>query len=256
MIMTCCSPYESCSFRDGEWPYTHDDDDLLSSGQASPVIDPRTPKAFIALSLDGSKSPSSSMFTQSQPLSAATQLPKGSMNPTIDDAEYEQKVTEFMKKKPWGSRLQPARPASWSDIHSARLGVENESLELDDGKSDAVDTDQSTRAPSPALRHRHHQRHHTVLGGHIHDEPGTMSDDYSDHGRESRVGTKRRPRTPRRRSYHDLASLQGRDVLAIDRMKIDVDLAGQLLVMSRREAHLLKVIMTMKVRSSSFTKRA
>ena len=44
--------------------------------------------------------------------------------------------------------------------------------------------------------------------------------------------------TSRRRSFDDASGLPGSRVLPVQRMKIDVELCGQLLVMRRREQHL------------------
>lgn len=53
----------------------------------------------------------------------------------------------------------------------------------------------------------------------------------------------------RRRSFHDLSSLDDVQVLSIQRMRIDVELCGQSLIMLRREEHLKNVIATLQVSS-------
>lgn len=51
----------------------------------------------------------------------------------------------------------------------------------------------------------------------------------------------------RRRSFHDLASLQNMHVTAIERMRVDVELCGQLLIMIRRDEHLRNVLSCLHV---------
>lgn len=51
----------------------------------------------------------------------------------------------------------------------------------------------------------------------------------------------------RRRSFDDAVNLVDTRVLPIERMRIDVDLCGQLLVMRRREAHLANVVACLQV---------
>ena len=53
--------------------------------------------------------------------------------------------------------------------------------------------------------------------------------------------------TRRRRSFGDAGRLKGTRVLPIERMKIDVELCGQLLIMNRREKHLQNMINCMEV---------
>ncbi|KXN89570.1 Protein STB6 [Leucoagaricus sp. SymC.cos] len=55
----------------------------------------------------------------------------------------------------------------------------------------------------------------------------------------------------RRRSYHDLDSLRSIKVLSPERMKIDVELCAQVLIMVRREEHLRNVIACLEVISYS-----
>lgn len=52
----------------------------------------------------------------------------------------------------------------------------------------------------------------------------------------------------RRRSFHDLQTFSDIEVLTPERMKIDVDICGQLLTMWRREEHLKNVITCTRVR--------
>ncbi|KAH6914895.1 hypothetical protein BKA70DRAFT_1141133 [Coprinopsis sp. MPI-PUGE-AT-0042] len=55
----------------------------------------------------------------------------------------------------------------------------------------------------------------------------------------------------RRRSYQDLDDLRGTNVLTVERMRIDVEICGQVLVMLRREEHLRNVIACLKILNSN-----
>ena len=57
----------------------------------------------------------------------------------------------------------------------------------------------------------------------------------------------------RRRSFHDLKSLRAMPVLTAERMKIDVEIAGQVLIMARREQHLRNVVACLEVNISLST---
>lgn len=50
-----------------------------------------------------------------------------------------------------------------------------------------------------------------------------------------------------RRSFHDIGSLRSMRILSPERMKIDVELCGQLLMMMRREEHLRNIIVCVEV---------
>ena len=52
----------------------------------------------------------------------------------------------------------------------------------------------------------------------------------------------------RRRSFHDLETFEGVQVLSLERMVIDVEICGQLLIAWRREEHLENVAACIKVR--------
>ena len=51
----------------------------------------------------------------------------------------------------------------------------------------------------------------------------------------------------RRRSFHDLETFKGVQVLSLERMVIDVEICGQLLIAWRREEHLENVAACIKV---------
>lgn len=52
----------------------------------------------------------------------------------------------------------------------------------------------------------------------------------------------------RRRSFHDLETFKGVGVLSVERMMIDVEICGQLLIAWRREEHLQNVAECINVR--------
>jgi hypothetical protein len=52
----------------------------------------------------------------------------------------------------------------------------------------------------------------------------------------------------RRRSFHDLETFKEVQVLSLERMVIDVEICGQLLIALRREEHLENVAACVKVR--------
>ncbi|KAF9453007.1 hypothetical protein P691DRAFT_116995 [Macrolepiota fuliginosa MF-IS2] len=60
-----------------------------------------------------------------------------------------------------------------------------------------------------------------------------------------------RPLSVRRRSYHDLNSLRSMKVLSPDRMRIDVELCAQILIMTRREEHLQNVFACLEALTST-----
>lgn len=101
----------------GDRPYANEDDDLLSSGQVSPVgDDPRTPKPFVLQSI-GERN-----FSL-----GANGRKKYSMNVNAGDPEYDEKVSAFVRKRPWGNSFPAtARVSSWSDPISARNMTDEE----------------------------------------------------------------------------------------------------------------------------------
>ncbi|KAJ7507836.1 hypothetical protein B0H11DRAFT_2218648 [Mycena galericulata] len=180
-------------------------EDDLSSGQVSPVgaEDPRTPKQF-----DGMRSAASSAAN-------------------LNTEEYDRKLSAFNHKRPWGTRLTQNRVSSWSDPVSAREIVDmNESEESMTGDGSLL-SDRLRRARSPAPRPTGSVLEEEVL----YEEPsdaGYLSD-------AAPVPSPRRrlltfgPR--RRRSWHqDPASFKDLKVLTPERMRIDVQLCGQVLV--------------------------
>lgn len=87
--------------------YANEDDDLLSSGQASPASD--APKPFGLL--------------PSQPVYSSQKKKDYLLNE--DDPEYQKKVNQFVRTRPWGDRFIATRVSSWSDPVSASQVLES-----------------------------------------------------------------------------------------------------------------------------------
>ncbi|KAG5643968.1 hypothetical protein DXG03_009319 [Asterophora parasitica] len=201
-----------------------DDDDLLSSGQVSP-IDNLRPSPFQLLQ-DGQSLESTTFSTP---------------------ADYERKILEFNQKRPWVNRMQKSRISSWADPVSARGILDEDSSDLEGSRAGS-----STRA-------RRRKRGDTIgswLGGEsLLEEPeewyeGGWSEEEGEEPQTLRTGMFGRTR---RRSFHDLQSLQGMHQIPAERMRVDVELAGQLLIMTRREAHLQNVLACLRVLTSSLS---
>lgn len=202
--------------------FANEDDDLLSSGQVSPVSD------------DGGGNKPFAIFT-SQPALDSIQPKKGfSLN--ADDPEYQRKVDEFVRKRPWGNRFTATRVSSWSDPVSARDDVEH--LEH---KSDGPEPSAQKPLDHPTKPNEKHAR------GRSHERSSISNEVRRD---ASSVSGKITRQELRRRSFHDFAEFRHTKVLSTERMKIDVELCGQLLIMSRREEHLKNVVATLQVITS------
>ncbi|KAI0771647.1 hypothetical protein BD413DRAFT_625156 [Trametes elegans] len=134
-------------------------------------------------------------------------------------SEYDRHVTEFNQKRP--STKPQSRIVSWSDTRTAR-GM----LHENGSKEHRIGASPLSRADSPSSPG---------------DDDSISVLDTADIDRLHR----RRLLTSgsdRRRSFDDAADLAGSRVLPIERMRIDVELCGQLLIMRRREAHLANVL--------------
>jgi hypothetical protein len=102
-----------------------DDDDLLSSGQVSPIGMPLLLQIPLHLF--------NKCITENQRPSPFNVLHDGQSGSTLHttNTEYERKVTEFNQKRPWGNRVYQSRVSSWADPVSARdiLDGDEENLE-------------------------------------------------------------------------------------------------------------------------------
>ncbi|KAJ7228667.1 hypothetical protein GGX14DRAFT_692610 [Mycena pura] len=206
----------------------------LSSGQVSPiggVEDPRTPKQF-----------------DLSATSSAANL--------VNAEKYDRKLSAFNNKRPWSTRLVQNRVSSWSDPVSAR-----EILDADESEENVTGDGASDRA-----RHPHVPRELTssrlAQGSVLGDEDAALDEEPSDAaGYLSDVppgqSLRRRTAAPelrRRRSWHqDFASFKNAKVLSPERMRIDVALCGQVLIMTRREEHLRHVLACVKVLTTSLS---
>ncbi|KAH9844317.1 uncharacterized protein C8Q71DRAFT_826848 [Rhodofomes roseus] len=135
-------------------------------------------------------------------------------------SEYDRRVTEFNRKRPSTRPPYQSRIISWSDPLSAK--------ELVDSNS----SDDRERLTSPLSLLR---RTDSIEDN---ETEATASDTEMD------TAHRRRPLTsgPRRcRSFDAAADMVETRVLPLERMRIDVELCGQLLVMYRREQHLVNV---------------
>ncbi|KAF7355334.1 hypothetical protein MSAN_01449900 [Mycena sanguinolenta] len=210
----------------------------LSSGQVSPVDDPRTPKHFGDLGVGGMSS-----LRPSAASSAAN---------ILNLEEYERKLSEFNHKRPWGTRMVQTRISSWSDPVSAR--------EILDGESDdSAGEGEGSGSVASGLG--------AVVGGGsvlgdeesmvLYEEP--MSDAPAGYLSDAPPvpAPRRRPVAlgpRRRRSWHqDPKSFKDLKVLSPERMRIDVALCGQVLIMVRREEHLKNVLACVQVLTASMS---
>lgn len=134
-------------------------------------------------------------------------------------SEYDRRVIEFNQKRPSTRPSLPSRISSWSDPWSARG-------QLDEGWTNPLE--------------RLSRGSHALSEADVGEEERTVVD----YQIEADSGT-HRPQAnlsgPRRRSFGDAAALTNTRILHVDRMRIDVELSGQLLVMHRRAAHLANV---------------
>ncbi|KAJ6599043.1 hypothetical protein DFH09DRAFT_1356186 [Mycena vulgaris] len=209
-------------------------EDDLSSGQVSPIgaEDPRTPKPFEDM--------------RSAASSAAN----------LNSEEYDRKLSAFNHKRPWGTRLNQNRVSSWSDPVSAREIIDaDESEESMTGEEGSMLSDRHRqtreRVGSRLVRG-------SVLGDEedvLYEEPSDVAGYLSD--AQPVAPPRRRPATfgpRRRRSWHqDPASFKDLKLLSYERMRIDVALCGQVLIMTRREEHLKNVLACVLTASLSET---
>ena len=145
-------------------------------------------------------------------------------------SEYDKRVQAFKQKRPWplGKPGYQGRMISWSDPVSARHILDDE--DDDEGDLGHDHTSQSrtanrTRSPSRLARVS------IMLEGDDILPPGFDSDVEIQRHRRRLFNHRLR----RRHSFHDIPSFEHVRILAPARMRIDVGLCGQLLVMRRRD---------------------
>jgi hypothetical protein len=156
-------------------------------------------------------------------------------------SDYDKRVHAFNKKRPWpvGKGGRQSRVPSWSDPVSARDILDEDELGYYDGSGRSRSRSRSrTRTWSSHLRGSFgpdvEEIGVTVSGG-------EASGDGEHRRRLFRHGVRRR------HSFHDLSSFGHVRVLPPKRMRVDVGLSGQLLVMLRREEHLENVLACLQV---------
>ncbi|KAG6817424.1 hypothetical protein H0H87_009069 [Tephrocybe sp. NHM501043] len=193
-----------------------DDDDLLSSGQVSPVDNLR-PSPFTLLH-DGRSLESTSLITSG----------------TTADKDYERKVSAFNQKRPFGARVPQHRISSWADPFSARELLD------EDGEGGGV----TARRPRA--------RRGTIGSASVLSE--VVSEEEEKEKEEKGLFRRRETFGPtRRRSFHDLASLRGMRPIPVEHMRVDVELSAQVLILTRRSHHLQNVIACLHVLTSSLS---
>ncbi|TFK55736.1 hypothetical protein OE88DRAFT_1652183 [Heliocybe sulcata] len=210
-----------------------DEEDIMSSGQASPTPDVHSTRSYLGIG----------------------QLPRtatSSMS-NISSSDYERRITEFDQKRPSTKPYYQSRIVSWSDPLSAR-GIMDED-ELPSGKESGKESgNESGKDRDEKLRERRRKREGT--GPSL----GMRLARVSEHG-EFLVETAKDdldvtqqkvvPVLRRSRSFDEATPIAGIRVQHLDRMKIDVDLCGQMLIMRRRERHLRNVLDCLQVITQS-----
>ncbi|PIL37168.1 hypothetical protein GSI_00860 [Ganoderma sinense ZZ0214-1] len=148
-----------------------------------------------------------------------------------DISDYDRRVSEFNQRRPFTKSQ--SRIISWSDARSARDFLHDPtsaaSREHRIGASPLGKADSSTG---------------------VEDEDEAVIEDISFLEKQHR----RRLLSSgpdRRRSFDDAANLADTRILPIERMRIDVDLCGQLIIMRRREAHLANVVACLEALASN-----
>ncbi|KAG6900955.1 hypothetical protein C0993_004392 [Termitomyces sp. T159_Od127] len=174
-------------------------------------------------------------------------------NTSLPTSEYERKVTEFNQKRPWGKRKPHNRISTWADPLSARELLDKERSDF-----------------NRYMRSRRRKRAGNGWGTSAsasetwEDSDGYQSSQEDEVKRKETLGQQRSVsplhyipflHSPllRRRSFHDIGTLRGMRVMHVEHMRVDVELAGQFLIMSRREQHLQNVIACLQVLTSTLS---
>lgn len=237
------------------------DDDLLSSGQASPVLggEHRKPldglhngnardflRPYNSLSNPGSStvSPYSSVLNVGHPA-----LSRRGTTQSVNIAEVSNALLSVSRRRkyPWGDRpINQTRVSSWSDPVSAK------EMAYSEDEADVIKDDVGIgrKRKKPASRLSQVVQEHSRESAGSSEGSGPSTDDSGSPRLESSaapIGKRRR------RSFHDLESFRGMHVLTPDHMRIDVQLCGHLLIMHRREQHLKNVIACLQVLTSNLS---
>ncbi|KAL1722279.1 hypothetical protein EV715DRAFT_247436 [Schizophyllum commune] len=237
------------------------DDDLLSSGQASPVLgehqkpmglypssqarDFLRPYGSLSNPTSAAVSPYSSVLNVGHPA-----LSRRGTTQSINIAEVSEALlgVSQRRKYPWGNRpISQTRVSSWSDPVSAKeiAFSEDESADVLDG---AAAIGRKRRKPKTRLSQIALETSRESAGSS--EGSGLGSEDSASPEMENRVPTRG---VQRRRSFHDLESFRNMHVLTPDQMRIDVELGGHLLIMHRRQQHLQNVIACLQVLTANLS---
>ncbi|KAG7094971.1 hypothetical protein E1B28_005771 [Marasmius oreades] len=256
-----------------------DDDAMPSSGQASPVSDdPRTPKSFgmFAGSAGSSKAQWARALDKSSygPLQLSSPPVKKSTSGGNESVISGSSVSSGkytglglgmpgdgvrgtgVGKRPWGSglHLTNQRVTSWSDPVSARGRPEgevdnNDLSEESDGMLSAPLSVESEVEGGRKMRNRHKSSESMRFHLRVYSENGGFIEEQEASHEPPSIKKKVVHGPRRRRTFHSLSTFREGDIkiLPLERMRIDVELAGQYLIMDRREQHLKNVMATLSV---------
>ncbi|KDQ64523.1 hypothetical protein JAAARDRAFT_187846 [Jaapia argillacea MUCL 33604] len=222
-----------------------DDEEILSSGQASPTCNlfpPFTLSPFLIVHKAESRTPNPFLLS-------AGKLSLGELSSisNISMSDYDRRVTEFNQKRPSTKPCYQSRIVSWSDPVSARGILDDEPDE--DDKKDEDEKEYERLREQERLRRRVRGRRLTRVS-----EDGEYFLDNSSPNSAAASPT-RKPGRRIKRSYSldDISRLKDLRVLPIDWMRIDVELAGQALIMRRRERHLENVVACLQALTQSLS---
>lgn len=210
-----------------------DEEEVLSSGQVSPTPEGQYNRSLLAIG----------------------QLPRTetSSTPSISTSDYERRITEFNQKRPSTKPYYQSRIVSWSDPLSAR-GIMDEDEQVSGRESAKESGNESGKDEQRRERRRKREGSGLLRGGRLarvseHGEffvEGTRDD--LDVGEHKIVPTLRRSR-----SFDGAVPVAGIRILPLDRLRIDVELCGQMLIMRRRERHLHNVLDCLQVMTKSLS---
>ncbi|OBZ70442.1 Protein STB6 [Grifola frondosa] len=181
-----------------------EEEEILSSGQVSPVSDSQNP-FMLGVGSFASADHSAS-----------------------EHSDYVRRVTEFNHRRPSSTSHYQPRITSWSDPTTGRAFMEKGSSKAKRvGTSlERVDSLSAEDEDSASTIYRKERSHRQVLAS-----------------------------QNRRHSFDSVSDLEDAPILPLERMRLDVELCGQLLVMRRREAHLANVLVCLDALAAALSDR-
>lgn len=183
-----------------------DEDEILTSGQVSPVCKCALSNIIICVLI--------SVSADAHIRSHLMRLARAERS-EAELSEFNRRLDDFNQKNPPTKPIAPGRVVSWAGNQKT-------------GYKPAEDSRGRRRALSPLTRTN---------------SDGTSQESLIDLELEfSRAQRRRLQALKKRRSFDDADSLRNMRILPIERMRTDVELCGQLLVMRRREQHLANVL--------------